>query len=168
MIKKLLLPSLLLSLAGFGCGNSGEETTSTARAQTVTIGSEMDVIETDTERTDYNPTYTREECTLNEVQFDGGEYTLDEEGYERLDVLASCHKAGEIGQLLVVGVDDPDMDDDRRHHIAERRAMLVVDYLLDAGLDEPDVRFESRQQAAGFVLTWPDQQIAITDDANRG
>ena len=77
-------------------------------------------------------------------------------------------KAGEIGQLLVVGVDDPEMDDDRRHHVAERRAMLVVDYLLDAGLDEPDVRFESRQQAAGFVLTWPDQQIAITDDANRG
>ena len=167
-MKKLLLPSLLLTLAGFGCGNSAEDT-SPVRAQTVTIGSEMDVIDTDNSPEAYEAaTYAREQCTLNEVQFSAGEYALDEAGYERLDQLASCLKGGEIGELTVVGVDDPEANAEDAHHLAERRAMLVVDYLLDAGLDEPDVRYDGQSQATAFVLTWPNAQVAVTGDANRG
>lgn len=167
-MKKLLLPSLLLALAGFGCGSSGEET-SPVRAQTVTIGSELDAIDPETEReSPQAPVYTRHECTLNEVQFPAGEYTLPEDGYERLDQLADCVKAGEIGQLFVVGVNDPEASVDDAHSLAARRAMLVVDYLLDSGLDQPDVRFDNQQNAASFVLTWPDAQIAIRSESTRG
>lgn len=163
-MKKLLLPSIFLALAGFGCG-SDEGDTTPVRAETVTIGDESDVIALgDESPTSYGEpiAYARSECSLNEVQFPAGESSLDEAGYERLHELSVCLKAGEIAQVHVVGMDDPETDADREHALAERRAMLVVDYLLDEGLDEPDVRYEDRQDIEGFVLTWPEAVVAGT------
>jgi outer membrane protein OmpA-like peptidoglycan-associated protein len=160
-MKKLLLPGLILGLAGFGCGSESPDPSTTARADTVTIGAESDVIALgDDSGEAMAMTYARQECTLNEVQFESGEDTLTEEGYARLHELGTCVKAGEIAELMVIGREDPSLGAAETHRLAERRAMVVVDYLLDEGVEEPDVRYDARQGVEGFALVWPDAVLA--------
>ena len=160
-MKKLIFPGLFLALAGFGCGESPSTTHTAARAETVTIGSESDVIGAESDDDSMPPTtYARQECSLSEVQFEAGSDTMTDEGYSRLSELGQCVQAGEINRLTVMGNDDPQMEGEEAHKLATRRAMIVVDFLMDEGVQEPDVSYSAENGSESFVLVWPEAVVA--------